>query len=126
MRPWVEAHGGSGCCSGDTREAIGLEGRTHGATEHPYETRVLARAYSRLRDELPDVDVQIVSSSNTAYLVPTVLRGVHRHGLWEALRRTNAATRPGALLVDGDYAGDIVELGPSGVVATVRALTSRS
>ncbi len=90
--------------------------------DQPHDTRVVGRAYTQLREELPEIDVQIVSASNTAYLLPTVLRSARRgDGLRAALSRANQATRPGSLLVDGTYAGDVVELGPDGVVAAVRA-----
>lgn len=90
--------------------------------EQPHATRVVARAYTRLREELPGLDVQIVSAGNTVYLMPTVLRSARRgDGLLAALRRANQATRPGSLLVDGTYAGDVVELGPQGVVDAVRS-----
>ena len=120
VRPWVDAHAGSGCCSGDTRDSIGLDQRVAGPIEHSHATRVLGQAYIRLRQDLPDVEVQIVSSSNTVYLLPSVWRA-RRPGerLRDVLGRANRATRPGSLLVDGDYAGDITELGPRGVVAEV-------
>ena len=122
VRPWVDAHAGSGCCSGDARDGIGLEHRLGGPVEHPHATRVLAQAYTRLRRDLPGIDVQVVSSSNTVYLVPTALRAARRGaGLRAALRRANRATRPGSLLVDGEYAGDVTDLGPGGVVEAVRA-----
>ncbi len=121
LRPWVDAHAGSGCCSGDARDAIGLELRAGGPVEHPHATRVLAQAYRQVRELLPDVDVQIVSAGNTVYLLPTVLRGLRRGGgPRAALRRANQATRPGSLLVDGDYVGDVVDLGADGVVRVVR------
>ena len=122
VRPWVDAHAGSGCCSGDARDGIGLEHRVTGPIEHPHATRVLAKAYTQLRRDLPEIDVQIVSSSNTVYLVPTVLRAAGRGaGLRGAMRAANRATRPGSVLVDGEYAGDVTELGPGGVVEVVRA-----
>jgi hypothetical protein len=125
VRPWVDAHAGGGCCSGDTRDAIGLDRHAAGAVEHPYATRVLGQAYTRLRRDLPDVDVQIVSSSNTVYLLPSVWRA-RRVGerLRTTLKRANQATRPGSLLVDGDYVGDVADLGPGGVVDVVRARVS--
>lgn len=118
----MDAHAGSGCCSGDARDAIGLDRRVAGPIEHSHDTRVLAHAYSRLRRDLPDVDVQIVSSSNTVYLLPSAWRGRRPgEGLRSALRRANRATRPGSLLLDGDYLGDVDVLGPAGVVDAVRA-----
>lgn len=126
VRPWVDAHGGDGCCSGDARDPIALEHRAGEPVEHAHHTRVVARAYQLLRQELPEVDVQIVSSSNTAYLLPSVLRSARGNGgLRAALRRANRATRPGSLLVDGEYAGDVVDLGPAGVVAAVAERVGR-
>lgn len=121
VRPWVDAHGGAGCCSGDTRSSIGLDEPVTAPVEHVHSTRVVGRSYERLRAALPEVDVQIVSSSNTVYLLPRALRAAGRgDGLRAALRRANQATRPGSLLVDGEYVGDVEELGPEGVVAAVR------
>lgn len=123
IRPWVDAHGGSGCCAGDTRDALALDAPVCRSGEQPHAIRVVARAYTQLCEELPEVDVQIVSAGNTAYLLPTVLRSAYRRdGLRGALRRANQATRPGALLVDGTYVGDVVELGPDAVVETVRSM----
>lgn len=122
VRPWVDAHAGSGCCSGDTRDAIGIDQRVAGPIEHSHATRVLGQAYTRLKQDLPGVDVQIVSSSNTVYLLPSVWRSrPPGEGLRDSLRRANRATRPGSLLVDGDYVGDVAELGARGVVDAVRA-----
>ena len=121
VRPWVDAHAGGGCCSAGGRDAIGLDDQALGSVEHAHATRVMAQAYTRLRRELPDVDVQIVSSSNTIYLVPSVLRASGRgDGVRARLRRANQATRPGSLLVDGAYVGDVEDLGPGGVVEAVR------
>ncbi|QZY28074.1 hypothetical protein [Nocardioides coralli] len=120
VRPWADARGSSGCCAGDSRDPIAVAGRRQQPVEHDHATRVLAAAYGRLRAELPGVDVQVVSASNTAWLVPAVLRAARGDGLRATLRRTNQATRPGSLLVDGRYAGDLVELGPAGVVTAVR------
>lgn len=75
----------------------------------------------RLREELPYVDVQIVSLDNTAFLLPTVFRSVRRrHGVLRALRETNRATTAGSVLVDGERIGDVAALGPEGVLAAVR------
>jgi hypothetical protein len=121
LRPWVDAHAGQGCCSGDTRDAIGLDSRPGGPVEHPYAARVVGQSYRRLRESLPDVDVQVVSAGNTVYLLPAVLRGLRlRDGAGAVLRRLNEATRPGSVIVDGAYAGDVVDLGPEGVVRVVR------
>ena len=121
VRPWTDAHGGSGCCSGDARDGICFDGRVDGPREHDPEVGLVAQVYLRLRDELPYVDVQIVSLNNTAFLLPTVFRSVRRrHGVLRALRETNRATTAGSVLVDGERVGDVAALGPEGVLAAVR------
>jgi len=121
VRPWTDAHGGGGCCSAPVRGGVVLERPVTPVHEHDAETLVLAEAYHRLRTELPQVDVQIVSSANTAYLLPSTFRQVRRRaGVLAALRDAARATTAGAVLVDGDRVGDVVALGPDGVVAQVR------
>lgn len=121
VRPWTDAHGGSGCCSGDARDGICFDGRVDGPREHDPEVGLVAQAYLRLRAELPYVDVQIVSLNNTAFLLPAVFRSVRRrHGVLRALRETNRATTAGSVLVDGERIGDVGTLGPDGVLAAVR------
>lgn len=121
VRPWTDAHGGTGCCSGDARDGICFEGRVDGPREHDAEVGLVAEAYLRLRAELPDVDVQIVGANNTAFLLPSVFRSVRRrHGTLAALREVNRATTAGSVLVDGERVGDVVDLGVDGVVAEVR------
>lgn len=121
VRPWTDAHGGTGCCGGDARDGICFDGRVDGEREHSAETGLVARTFLLLREELPGVDVQIVGSDNTAYLLPTVFRRVRRQqGLRAALRAMNRATTPGSVLVDAERVGDVGTLGPAGVVAEVR------
>ncbi len=121
VRPWTDAHGGTGCCSGDVRDGICLEGRVDGPHEHDAEVGLVAEVYRRLRDELPGLDVQIVGASNTAFLLPMVFRSVHRRrGLVAALREMNRATTAGSVLVDGERLGDVVDLGADGVLSQVR------
>ena len=121
VRPWTDAHGGSGCCSGDSRDGICFDGRVDGPREHDAEVGAVAEAYLRLRAELPYVDVQIVSLNNTAFLLPTVFRSVRRrHGVLRALRETNRATTAGSVLVDGERVGDVGQMGADAVVAAVR------
>lgn len=121
VRPWTDAHGGSGCCSGDARDGICLDRGVGAPREHDPAAGLVAAAYLRLREELPYVDVQIVSLDNTAFLLPTVFRSVRRrHGVLRALRETNRATTAGSVLVDGERVGDVAQLGPEGVVAAVR------
>jgi hypothetical protein len=82
---------------------------------------LVARTYLLLREQLPDVDVQIVGASNSAYLLPHVFGSVRRRrGTLAALREVNRATTAGSVLVDGERVGDITALGADGVVALVR------
>jgi hypothetical protein len=121
VRPWTDAHGGTGCCSGDARDGICFDGRVDGPHEHDAEVGLVARTYLRLRDELPEVDVQIVGANNTAYLLPTVFRSVRRRrGTLAGLREMNRATTAGSVLIDGERVGDVLDLGPDVVVAEVR------
>jgi hypothetical protein len=121
VRPWTDAHGGTGCCSGEADGGICFDGRVDGPREHDAETGLVAETYLRLRHELPDIDVQIVGANNTAYLLPWVFRAVRRRrGVLAALREMNRGTTAGSVLVDGERVGDVVTLGPDGVVAEVR------
>lgn len=124
VRPWTDAHGGTGCCSGEPRDGICLDEYVGGAHEHDTDVHVVAETYRLLREQLDDddVDVQIVGAANTAYLLPTTFRAVRRRtGLLPALRAAARSTTAGALLVDGERVGDITELGPAGVLAAVQA-----
>lgn len=121
VRPWTDAHGGTGCCGGDTRGGICFEGRVDGPREHGAEVGAVAEAYLRLRAEVPEVDVQIVGVDNTAYLLPSVFRAVRRRrGTWAALKEANRATTGGSLLIDGDRVGDVQQMGIAAVVTAVR------
>jgi len=121
VRPWTDAHGGTGCCGGDARDGICFEGRVDGPREHDVEVNLVAEAYLRLRREMPEIDVQIVGADNTAYLLPSVFRAVRgRRGTLAALREVNRATTGGSVLVDGERVGDVTELGLDGVVREVR------
>jgi hypothetical protein len=123
VRPWVDAHGGAGCCGGDAGGGICLDGGVDGPREHDAEVGLVAETYLRLREELPDVDVQIVGANNTAFLLPAVFRSVRRRrGTLAALRALNRATTGGSVLVDGERVGDVAELGPEGTLAAVRHL----
>ncbi|MGN6576418.1 MAG: hypothetical protein ACTHKG_12080 [Nocardioides sp.] len=122
VRPWTDARGGGGCCSGHAPDGICVEGLGgDGSRTRDDEADVVAASYLRLREQLPDVDVQLVAAGNTAYLLPSVFRSVRRRrGSLAALRETNRATTAGSVLVDGERVGDILALGPDGVVAEVR------
>jgi hypothetical protein len=121
VRPWTDAHGGTGCCSGDARDGICFEGRVDGPRLHDAEVGTVAEAYLRIRAEVPDVDVQIVGADNTAYLLPSVFRAVRRRrGTWAALKEANRATTGGSLLIDGERVGDVQQMGVEAVVTEVR------
>ncbi len=126
VRPWTDAHGGTGCCSGEARDGICFDSRVDGPLEHDAEVELVAAAYLRLRDELPELDVQIVSANNTAFLLPSVFRTVRRRrGAVAALREMNRATTAGSVLVDGERVGSVLELGVEGVVTEVRRRAAR-
>jgi hypothetical protein len=121
VRPWTDGHGGAGCCGGDAGSGICLERREDEPRHHDDEVGLVAECYLRLREQVPGVDVQIVTASNTAYLLPRVFGSVlRRRGLRAALRETNRATTAGSLLVGGERVGDVTVLGVDGVVEAVR------
>lgn len=126
VRPWTDAHAGSGCCSGEARHGICLDRPASGSVEaghgHDPEVVLAGEAFRRLRAEFPDVDVQLVGAGNTAYLLPSVFRQVRRRsGLVAALRASARATTAGAVLIDGCRVGDLSRLGVEGVLAEVGA-----
>lgn len=126
VRPWTDAHAGSGCCTGEARDGICLDrpavGSVEGRHEHDPAVLLAGETFRRLRAELPDVDVQLVAAANTAYLLPSVFRQVRRRlGLVAALREAARSTTAGAVLIDGHRVGDLAELGVDGVLAEVRA-----
>ena len=121
VRPWTDAHGGTGCCGGDVRDGICLDRRVGTVRTHDAETGLVAETYLRLRQDLPEVDVQIVGADNTVYLLPRVFRSIRaRQGTVAALRGLNRATRAGSLIVEGESVGQISELGVEGALQEVR------
>lgn len=124
VRPWTDAHGGAGCCSGEPQDGVCFDEHVGGRHEHSADVHVVADTYRLLREQLSerDVDIQIVGAGNTAYLLPTTFRAVrHRAGTLAAMREAARSTTAGAVLVDGERVGDITELGPDGVLDAVRA-----
>jgi hypothetical protein len=129
VRPWTDAHGGTGCCSGEPQDGIVLDEHVGGGHEHDADVQVVAATYRLLRDRLDEreVDVQIVGAGNTAYLLPTTFRAVRRRaGVLAAVRESARSTTAGAVLVDGERVGDVTALGPEGVLASVQARMRRS
>lgn len=122
VRPWRDARVGSSCCGGDARHGICFDERVDVSREHDAEGDLVAQTYLRLREELPDVDVQIVGADNFPYLLPTVFQAVHRRrGVRAALSEINRATTAGSVLLNGERVGDVMTLGAGGVVQEVRS-----
>jgi len=122
VRPWTDGRAGGGCCGGEVRDGVCRDGT------HPVEELLadpVGQAWRAVRRELPDADVQVVDVANTAYLLPTTFRAVRRRsgeraGVLASLRAAARATTAGSVLVDGQWVGDVAELGPDGVLAAVR------
>lgn len=120
VRPWSDARGGGGCCGGDPREPIAADHVHRPPAEPDAAARVTADCYLLLRERFPEVDVQIVSADNTAYLVPATYAATRRRsGVMAALRASLRAPRAGAVLVDGERVGDLLDLGPEGTARLV-------
>ena len=121
VRPWTDAHAGGGCCGGEVRDGVCLDGRLGAAEVADAEVGLVAQTYLRLQRDLPEVDVHIVAVDNTAYLLPSVFRALRaRHGVLAALRGMNRATTAGTVLIDGESVGDLTALGVEGALDEVR------
>ena len=124
VRRWVDAHSGGGCCGGDVRGAICLDHRVGDDRDDRTATLAsgqLPSVYRLLRQQAPEVDVQVVGADNIAYLLPaSFLAARKRMGRLSALRHAVRSTTAGAVLVDGVVVGDVESLGPQGVLAAVR------
>jgi len=121
VRPWTDAHAGGGCCGGEVRDGVCLDGRRDKDEGADAEVGLMAQTYLRLQRDLPEVDVQIVGVDNTVYLLPSVFRALRaQHGVLAALRGMNRATTAGAVLVDGESVGDLTALGVEGALDEVR------
>lgn len=125
VRPWTDGRGGGGCCGGEVRDGICLDGeRLAGPPDHAHDDPV-GEAWRLLRERRPDVDVQVVDAGNTAWLLPWSFREVRRRaGAAAGLRAALRATTAGAVLVDGERVGRLDDLGPAGVLAAVSAVHS--
>lgn len=118
VRPWRDAAAGGGCCSAGP-DSVGLDNAGHAGHRS---ADVFAETYCLLRKELPGVDVQMVSASNSLFLLPTSYRAARRdHGRLWSLRRAALSTTAGAVLVDGEVVGDVEFLGADGVLGKVLA-----
>lgn len=134
VRPWRSAAISGGCCSAAPDSVAldpGLAGRgttpdhsspadhaCHGAMDP------VAQTYRLLRSRLPAVDVQMTTADNTLFLLPATFRAARRkYGWWEAARQATRSTTAGAVIIDGDVAGDIESMGPEAVLDKVQAAT---
>jgi len=124
VRPWTDATVGGGCCGGPVSDGVCLEPADLGwdvGSHASVAGEQLAETWRRLRAELPEVDVQVVGSGNTAYLLPTVFGAVRpRRGVRAALHAVSQATTAGAVLIEGERIGLLEDLGPDEVVEEVR------
>lgn len=127
VRQWrITSLSGGGCCSVDAagvRDAPRPQVReAHEDGEHDS----VATAYRMLRERLPDVDVQVVTADNTGFLLPaTYGRARARLGRLAAIREAVRSTTAGAVLVDGQFVGEIDQLGATGVLREVTARKGR-
>lgn len=119
VRPWTDGHGGGGCCGGEVRDGIALDGsRLAPSVDHghgPAPADVVGEVWRAVRAALPAVDVQVVSAGNP-WLAAHVLRAVRRHdGLGAGLRAALGSSAAGSVLVDGRRVADL-ETDPVDVV----------
>lgn len=120
VRPWTDGRGGGGCCGGEVRDGICLEGeRAEEPHGHGHGDPVAA-AWRLLREQRPHVDVQVVDAGNTAWLLPWSFQQVRRRaGAVAGFRAAVRATTAGAVLVDGLRVGRLDELGRDELLAAV-------
>lgn len=127
VRPWTDGRGGGGCCGGEVRDGVCLDGDRLDPRQDPGHTHEdpVGVAWRLLRARRPDVDVQVVSAGNTAWLLPWSFReGRRRGGVRSGLRAALRSTTAGAVLVDGERIGLLDDLGPDGVLAALETLHS--
>ncbi len=118
IRPWTDARAGGGCCGGEVRDGVCLDG-THAPAAVVADP--VGEAYRRLRERLPGVDVQIVDAGNTTWLLPWTFRAVsRREGVAAGMRAAARSTTAGAVLVDGAQIGNVADLDSEAVVEAVR------
>lgn len=126
VRGWDSQTTGSGCCG----RLEGGDGELAGAADFGRaraDMESMGAVYRALRDELPDVDVQIVDPRNLTFLLPGILLDARRAGAsWgEAVRGLRRGTGQGAIVVDGHTvsAGEI-PTGDHAVDLVLRRLAS--
>ncbi|QWC85075.1 hypothetical protein KLP28_16365 [Nocardioidaceae bacterium] len=122
VRPWVEAHGGGGCCGGTVRDGVapaplalaGPRTRDHGGPT--------SEVYRRLRRDHPGVDVQVTPADNVWLLGWAFRRVRPERGPLHAARAASVAMRPGAVLVDGVAVASVEDGGAAVSSAVAQAL----
>jgi hypothetical protein len=125
VRPWADPDAPTSCCGGQVRDAVCLDddaAHRHRTGTGDAATPAVAQLYQRLRVTMPAADVQIVSSTNAAYLVPWAYRSARRRGVGvrAALMAAVGATRAGAVIVDGAVVGDLETDQPARLAELVR------
>lgn len=116
VRPWRTASAGGGCCSAAPADVC----LDHGPVVQSGSGSVdeFTTTYRQLAAAIPAADIQVVSATNTAYLLPWAYRSARmRCGRFAALRLAMRATVPGAAIVDGLPVGDVATLGADGILA---------
>ncbi|WP_035770085.1 hypothetical protein [Arthrobacter castelli] len=124
VRPWRSATIGGGCCSAAPDSVALEEDPDDHATAHACHDAMdpVAQTYRLLRNRVPAVDVQMTTADNTLFLLPATYRAAReRHGRWQAVRQATRSTTAGAVIIDGDVAGDIETMGPEAVLDQVQA-----
>lgn len=123
VRPWTDGRGGGGCCGGEVRDRVCLDGDRLPGASHGHQHDPVAAAWRLLRNRRPDVDVQVVDAGNIVWLLPWSFREVRgRDGVVAGLRAALRSTTAGAVLVDGRRVGRIPDLGPHGVLSVVNSI----
>ncbi len=116
VRPWTQGRGGGGCCGGEVRDGITLDGDRTAPADGRRDP--VGAVYLRLAQERPDLDVQVVDAGNP-WLTAWTFRAVRRRaGLRAALVAALRSGTPGAVLVDGVHVADVAD-GPERVDATL-------
>lgn len=122
VREWDEQVGGSGCCGRLGGEATELGQASDFA--HAREGMVaMGAVYRALRQELPEVELTIVDPRNTVWLLPALVRDGRARGLgWrQVVQLLSRATRPAAIVVDGEVLFSGTVPAPAPAVEAVRA-----
>ncbi len=102
VREWDQQTTGSGCCG----RLEGGDSEIAGASDFGrcrQDMEAMGAVYRALREELPQLDVQVVDPRNLTFLLPGMLRDARRGGAsWrESFREVRRGCGQGAIVVDG-------------------------